>query len=99
MTNHENIDNLDSIKRILEVSPGSHILIVGHVDDSNIPELRRQGGEQLVESMALAAMQLSKDRAPMKSRNGRSIGKRLKPHALRPRAAAGRSRSPRRISS
>ncbi len=59
----ENLDNLNSIKRILDVSPGSHVVLVGHVDNSNIPTLRKDGGEELVQKMALEAMDLSKRRA------------------------------------
>jgi NitT/TauT family transport system substrate-binding protein len=63
MNNKENMDSLDGIKRILDVSPGSRVNLVGHVDNSNIPNLRRQGGEDLVQKMALEAMDLSKKRA------------------------------------
>ena len=58
-----NLDNLTAIKRMLDVSPGSRVLLVGHVDDSNKANLRKQGGEDLVRRMALEAMDLSKQRA------------------------------------
>jgi len=63
MTNAENLKNLNAIKKIMDVSPGSHIVLVGHVDNSRIPELMKTGGQALVDKTALEAMQLSKDRA------------------------------------
>jgi NitT/TauT family transport system substrate-binding protein len=35
----------------------------GHVDNARVGEFREQGGEQLVKSMALKAMELSRQRA------------------------------------
>jgi NitT/TauT family transport system substrate-binding protein len=61
--NQENIRNLESIKRLLQVSPGSTLLLRGHVDNAKVEEFRRQGGEALVRSAALRAMALSKERA------------------------------------
>jgi NitT/TauT family transport system substrate-binding protein len=55
--------NLLSIKKLLQVSPGSTVLVRGHVDDSMIETFRKQGGEPFVQKQALAAAQLSKDRA------------------------------------
>jgi NitT/TauT family transport system substrate-binding protein len=63
MTNSDNLKNLGAIKRILDVAPGSHIILIGHVDNSRIPELRNMGGQALVDKTALEAMKLSKDRA------------------------------------
>ena len=45
------------------MSPGSTVLLRGHVDNARVPEFREQGGEQLVKSMALKAMELSRQRA------------------------------------
>jgi len=59
----ENQDFLDTIKRFLQVSPGSMVLLRGHVDNARIDEFRREGGEELVKTMALKAMELSKERA------------------------------------
>jgi NitT/TauT family transport system substrate-binding protein len=59
----ENQDFLDSIKTFLQVSPGSMVLLRGHVDNARIDEFRREGGEELVKTMALKAMELSKERA------------------------------------
>lgn len=63
MSNNANIENLKGIQKMLQVSPGSKVLLRGHVDNARVPEFRKQGGESLVRQMALEAMQLSKDRA------------------------------------
>jgi NitT/TauT family transport system substrate-binding protein len=59
----ENLGYLDTIQKFLQVSPGSVVVLRGHVDNARVPEFRRQGGEKLVQSMALKAMELSKQRA------------------------------------
>lgn len=59
----QNLEYLDTIERFLQVSPGSTVLLRGHVDDLRVPEFRQQGGEPLVKSMALKAMELSRQRA------------------------------------
>lgn len=59
----ENTKNLESIRRLLQVSPGSTILLRGHVDDAMVDRFRQQGGEPFVRQMALKAMELSKNRA------------------------------------
>jgi NitT/TauT family transport system substrate-binding protein len=59
----QNVEYLDTIKRFLQVSPGSTVLLRGHVDNARVAEFRQQGGEQLVKSMALKAMELSRQRA------------------------------------
>lgn len=58
----ENAGYLDTIKNFLQVSPGSIVLLRGHVDDARVAEFRRDGGEQLVRTMALKAMELSRQR-------------------------------------
>lgn len=58
-----NLKNLAAIKGYLTVSPGSMVLLRGHVDGSRVAEFRTSGGEALVRSMALKAMELSKQRA------------------------------------
>ena len=63
LANQENIQNLDAIKRLLQVSPGSTLLLRGHVDNAKVEEFRRTGGQALVRTQALRAMELSKDRA------------------------------------
>jgi NitT/TauT family transport system substrate-binding protein len=59
----QNLDYLDTIKRFLQVSPGSTVVLRGHVDNARIAEFRSSGGEELVRSMALQAMELSRQRA------------------------------------
>lgn len=62
-SNSDNLKNLESIKRLLQVSPGSTILLRGHVDNAMVDEFRRKGGEAFVRQMALKAMELSRNRA------------------------------------
>jgi NitT/TauT family transport system substrate-binding protein len=59
----QNVEYLAVIQRFLQVSPGSIVLLRGHVDNAQIDAFRRQGGEALVKSMALKAMELSRQRA------------------------------------
>jgi len=63
MANQENIRNLEAIKRMLQVSPGSTMLLRGHVDNARVEDFRKQGGEAYVRQQALRAMELSKNRA------------------------------------
>jgi NitT/TauT family transport system substrate-binding protein len=63
LANQDNIKNLDAIKRMLQVSPGSTMLLRGHVDNARVADFRRQGGEAYVRTQALRAMELSKNRA------------------------------------
>jgi NitT/TauT family transport system substrate-binding protein len=62
-SNQENMQNLDAIKRLLQVSPGSTLLLRGHVDNARVDEFRKLGGEAFVRQYALKAMELSKNRA------------------------------------
>jgi NitT/TauT family transport system substrate-binding protein len=59
----ENLKNLEAIKQLLTVSPGSTVLLRGHVDNSLIEKFRQQGGESYVRQMALRAVELSRARA------------------------------------
>lgn len=63
ITNQGNLDNLVAIKKLLQISPGSTILLRGHVDNAMVDQFRQQGGDQFVRQMALKAMDLSKNRA------------------------------------
>src|SRR5687768_12402877 len=63
MSNQDNVKNLDAIRRMLAVSPGSTMLLRGHVDNAKIEDFRRTGGEAYVRQQALRAMELSKNRA------------------------------------
>jgi len=51
------------IKRLLDVSPGSTVLLRGHVDNGQVEDFRKKGGDALVRRMGLSAVQLSRDRA------------------------------------
>jgi len=59
----ENLKNLESVKRLLQVSPGSKVMLRGHVDNAKVEEFRRMGGEAMVRKQALEAMALSRGRA------------------------------------
>ena len=63
MASTDNVKNLDVLKRMLQISPGSTLLLRGHVDNSNVERFRKEGGEAYVREMALKAMELSKNRA------------------------------------
>jgi NitT/TauT family transport system substrate-binding protein len=63
LANQDNLQSLDAIRRMLQVSPGSTMLLRGHVDNARVEDFRRQGGEAYVRTQALRAMELSKNRA------------------------------------
>jgi NitT/TauT family transport system substrate-binding protein len=63
LSNEDNKKNLEVIKKMLQVSPGSTVLLRGHVDNSKVEEFRKTGGEAYVRTMALRSMELSKNRA------------------------------------
>ncbi len=62
MANQDNLKNLEAIKKLLQVSPGSVVLLRGHVDNSKVEEFRQQG-EAYLRNMAMRAIKFSKDRA------------------------------------
>ena len=62
-SNPENIKNLEAIKRLLQVSPGSTLLLRGHVDNALVENFRKTGGDAFVKKQALRAIELSKNRA------------------------------------
>jgi NitT/TauT family transport system substrate-binding protein len=63
LNSQDNMKNLEAIKRLLQVSPGSTILLRGHVDNSMVDDFRKRGGEAFVRQMALKAVDFSKQRA------------------------------------
>jgi NitT/TauT family transport system substrate-binding protein len=63
MQNQSNMTNLESIKKLVQVSPGSTILLRGHVDNALVDEFRKRGGEGYVRQQALRAIELSRKRA------------------------------------
>jgi NitT/TauT family transport system substrate-binding protein len=62
LSKKENQDFLANVNHLLGVSPGSMILLRGHVDDAKIGEFRKQG-EAFVRKVALEALALSQRRA------------------------------------
>ncbi|MCC6581204.1 MAG: hypothetical protein IT440_12275 [Phycisphaeraceae bacterium] len=62
MEDTKNTEDLAFISKMLTVSPGSTLLLRGHVDDAMIPVFQKQGGPEFVQKMAMKAVQLSKDR-------------------------------------
>jgi NitT/TauT family transport system substrate-binding protein len=63
MSVQDNIRNLEAIRKLLQVSPGSTVLLRGHVDNALVEDFRKRGGEAYVRQQALRAMDLSKRRA------------------------------------
>jgi NitT/TauT family transport system substrate-binding protein len=63
MNNPSNLNSLQAIKQMLTVSPGSTVLLRGHVDNARVEEFKRMGGDAYVRQQALRAMALSRDRA------------------------------------
>lgn len=63
LQNQSNMSSLDSIKKLLQVSPGSTVLLRGHVDNALVDEFRKKGGEAYVRQQALRAIELSRRRA------------------------------------
>ena len=63
MSDPENLRSLEDIKKLLQVSPGSTLLLRGHVDNALVTKFRQEGGEAYVRTQALRAMELSKRRA------------------------------------
>jgi NitT/TauT family transport system substrate-binding protein len=59
----QNLEYLDTIKNFLQISPGSLVMLRGHVDNAKRAEFERQGGQEMVRTMALHAMELSRRRA------------------------------------
>ena len=62
-SNQDNLKNLEAIKRLLQVSPGSTVLLRGHVDNARVEDFRKMGGDAFLKQQALRAMELSKNRA------------------------------------
>ena len=63
MNNPSNLNNLQAIKQMLTVSPGSTVLLRGHVDNARVAEFERMGGKAYVNQQELRAVALSLDRA------------------------------------
>jgi NitT/TauT family transport system substrate-binding protein len=62
MANSENLKSLAALKRMLQISPGSTILLRGHVDNSKVEDFKKNGNDFL-RTMAIKATDFSKQRA------------------------------------
>lgn len=58
----DNTQKMQSISRLLKISPGSTVLLRGHADGSKLPQFRLEGGEAKVRQMSLTLKNLSKAR-------------------------------------
>jgi len=63
MTSKKNVEDLAYLAKMLQVSPGSTLMLRGHVDNSRVQEFEATGGQAFLQKMAMKAAQLSKDRA------------------------------------
>lgn len=63
IANQDNLKSLGELKQLLQVSPGSKLVLRGHVDNSKVEEFRKMGGEPFLRQRALEAIELSKKRA------------------------------------
>ena len=61
-TNTDNLQSLAALRKMLQISPGSRILLRGHVDNSKAADFRKEG-EDFYRKRVLEAVKLSKDRA------------------------------------
>ncbi len=63
MANAKNVEDLAYLAKMIQVSPGSTLLLRGHVDNSRVAEFQASKDSGLLQRMSLRAVQLSKDRA------------------------------------
>lgn len=63
IANQDNLKSLGELRQLLQVSPGSKLVLRGHVDNSKVEEFRKMGGEPFLRQRALEAIELSKKRA------------------------------------
>ena len=62
ITNEENLKSLSALRKMLQISPGSRLVLRGHVDNSNAAQFRANG-EDFFRKRVLEVVKLSKDRA------------------------------------
>ena len=96
MANQDNVKNLEAIKKLLQVSPGSTLLLRGHVDNAMVDEFRKTGRRGLRAHAGAArdgAEQEPRRRDPQAA--GREVQHRRQAHRhRRPRLGrAGRDRT------
>ncbi len=63
IANQDNLKSLGDLRQLLQVSPGSKLVLRGHVDGSKVEEFRKMGGEPFLRQRAMEAIELSKKRA------------------------------------
>ncbi len=63
LSKQSNLDNLDAIKRIMDISPGSRIMLIGYVDPTNTADERKKLSPAKLAETNAAAKELSKNRA------------------------------------
>ncbi len=61
-SSEQNASDLAYMANMLRISPGSTLLLRGHVDNSRVNEFMKQGGAALVQRMSIKAVALSKER-------------------------------------
>ncbi len=62
LSNADNLKSLGALKQMLQISPGSTILLRGHVDNSKVEDFKKQG-DSFLRTMAIKATDFSKQRA------------------------------------
>ena len=93
MANQENIKNLEAIKRLLQVSPGSTLLLRGHVDNAHgrrVPQAGRRGLRAHAGAARDGAQQGSRGGDPQAARREATAST---PSASTSSAAAGKNPS------
>jgi NitT/TauT family transport system substrate-binding protein len=63
LKSEDNLRSLEALAQLLRISPGSKILLLGHVDKAMAGQFEKVGGQAVLRQQALAAVQLSKERA------------------------------------
>ena len=80
LSNQENIKNLEAIKKLLQVSPGSTMLLRGHVDNARVAEFRAAGRRGLRAHAGAA-----RDGAEQEPRGARSGGCSIERYSVDPK--------------
>ena len=91
MSNQENLKNLEAIKRLLQVSPGSTLLLRGHVDNAHGRRVPPQGRRGAACARWRCGRWRSARTARARSARSSSSATASTPSASRSSAAAGKS--------
>ena len=92
MQNQANMTNLESIKKLIQVSPGSTILLRGHVDNALVDEFRKTRRRRLRAAAGAPRDRIEPAAAPRKSSGCWSRNTTSPPIASTSSAAAGKNR-------